>query len=86
MFVPATFLAALIMTILSTICWGSFANTYKLTKNYRFEIYYWDYAAGIFLISLVLAFTMGSTPNGALSFLANLRQAAPSNLAEALIG
>ncbi len=86
MFVPATFLAALIMTILSTICWGSFANTYKLTKNYRFEIYYWDYAAGIFLISLVLAFTMGSTPNGALSFLANLRQAAPSNLADALIG
>ena len=51
MFVPATFVAALVMTILSTICWGSFANTFKLTKNYRFELYYWDYAAGIFLIS-----------------------------------
>ncbi len=60
MFVPATFVTALIMTILSTICWGSFANTYKLTKNYRFELYYWDYAGGIVLISLVLAFTLGA--------------------------
>ena len=29
MFVPTTFHAALLMTILSTICWGSFANTFK---------------------------------------------------------
>jgi glucose uptake protein len=86
MFVPGTFLVALIMTIVSTICWGSFANTYKLTKNYRFEIYYWDYAAGIFLISLALAFTMGSTSGGELSFVANMQQAAASNIGEALIG
>ncbi len=72
MFVPATFAAALLMTILSTICWGSFANTFKLTKNYRFELYYWDYAAGIFLISLVLAFTMGSVGGGSTTFLANI--------------
>ena len=37
MFVPTTFAAALIMTVLSTICWGSFANTFKGTRNYRFE-------------------------------------------------
>jgi len=86
MFVPHTFETALILTILSTICWGSFANTYKLTKNYRFELYYWDYAAGIFLISLVLAFTMGSTPGGANSFLANLHSAAPLNLLYAALG
>ena len=43
MFVPASFATALLMTILCTCCWGSFANTFKLTKNYRFELYYWDY-------------------------------------------
>ena len=86
MFVPATFAAALVMTILSTICWGSFANTFKLTKNYRFELYYWDYAAGIFLISLVLALTMGSMRGGSTTFLANLREAAPINLLWAAVG
>lgn len=80
MFAPTTFAIALLMTILSTICWGSFANTYKLTKNYRFELFYWDYALGIFLASLVLALTMGSTAGGVTSFLANVHSAATSNL------
>src|SRR5712691_3609708 len=86
MFVPTTFAAALVMTILSTLCWGSFANTFKVTRNYRFELYYWDYAAGIFLISVVLAFTMGSARGGDTTFLANLGSAAPLNLAWAAIG
>jgi len=86
MFVPTTFAAALVMTILSTICWGSFANTFKLTKNYRFELYYWDYAIGIFAISLILALTMGSASGGPTAFLANLRSASPSNLLYAAIG
>lgn len=86
MFAPTTFVAALVMTIISTICWGSFANTFKLTKNYRFELYYWDYAAGIFLVSLILAFTMGSAGGGELSFVANLQSAAPMNLLYAAIG
>lgn len=86
MFAPTTFAAALVMTVLSTICWGSFANTFKLTKNYRFELYYWDYAAGIFLISLILAFTIGSMKGGDTAFLQNLHTAAPLNLAWAAIG
>ncbi len=86
MFVPTTFTAALVMTILSTICWGSFANTFKLTKNYRFELYYWDYAAGIFLISIVLALTMGTIPGGDSSFPANVQTAARANIVYAAIG
>src|SRR5438067_2481909 len=85
MFVPHTFQAALIMTILSTVCWGSFANTFKLTKNYRFELYYWDYAAGIFLISVALACTLGSTGSGE-TFVVNLHSAAGANLLYAAIG
>jgi len=86
MFIPATFAAALLMTVLSTCCWGSFANTFKVTKNYRFELYYWDYGVGIFLISLILAFTMGSINGGLTSFLPNLYQADGTNLLYAAIG
>lgn len=86
MFAPTNFTTALVMTALSTICWGSFANTFKVMKNYRFELYYWDYAIGIFLISLVLAFTMGSTGNSGMGFLANLQSAASMNLLLAAVG
>jgi glucose uptake protein len=80
MFIPHTFSVALLMMIASTICWGSWANTYKGVKNYRFELFYWDYAVGIFLISLLLAFTMGSTTNDATSFLNNVHSADGSNI------
>ena len=86
MFVPTSFAAALAMTILSTVCWGSFANTFKLTKNYRFENYYWDYAIGIVGISIVLALTMGSVGEDGSSFLANVQLAAAANLGYAAIG
>src|SRR5436305_3399433 len=86
MFIPASFAAALVMTILSTICWGSFANTYKLTKQYRFELYYWDYAFGIVAISLVLALTMGTLGSGGETFAQNLQSAAAMNLFFAALG
>src|SRR5690348_18259491 len=86
MFTPHSFSIALLMVITSTICWGSWANTFKGVKNYRFELFYWDYAVGIFLISLVLAFTMGSTANDANSFLNNVRGADGANIVYTLIG
>jgi glucose uptake protein len=86
MFVPTTFSVALLMTILSTVCWGSFANTFKGTKNYRFELYYWDYGLGIFLIAVVLALTMGSFAGGPTAFLANLHSADGINLFYAALG
>ncbi len=86
MFLPTTFGMALIMVILSTVCWGSWANGYKSTKGYRFEFFYWDFAFGIVIISLVLAFTLGSVHHDAQSFLANVRSADTSNIVYALIG
>src|ERR1700677_3623013 len=86
MFVPTTFAVALVMTIVSTICWGSFSNTFKGTKNYRFELYYWDYGLGIFLIALVLAFTMGSYQGGPTAFVANVHSADYLNLGYAALG
>jgi len=74
------------MTVLSTVCWGSFANTFKVTRNYRFDLYYWDYGLGIFLISLVLALTMGSFHGGPTAFLANVHTADNINLFYAALG
>lgn len=86
MFLPHTFEIALIMMIASTICWGSWANTYKLTKNYRFELAYWDFALGVLIISLVFAWTMGSTSGGELSFTHNVASASTINMVYAAIG
>ncbi len=86
MFTPNSLSIALLMMITSAICWGSWANTYKGVKNYRFELFYWDYAIGIFLISLVLALTMGSTGHDASSFLNNVHSADASNIVSTLVG
>ena len=86
MFTPTTLGIALLMMITSAICWGSWANTFKGVKNYRFELFYWDYAVGIFLISLMLALTMGSTGNNADSFLNNVHSADSSNIVSTMIG
>lgn len=86
MFTPSSLTIALLMTITSAICWGSWANTFKGVKNYRFELFYWDYAIGIFLISLVLAFTMGSSGHDANSFVNNVQAADTSNIVSTLVG
>lgn len=86
MFVPVTFSVALIMMITSTICWGSWANTYKATRNFRFELFYWDYCVGIVVISLLCAFTMGSTNHGEFSFLSNVYSASWQNIGYSALG
>jgi glucose uptake protein len=86
MFTPQTFPLALVMMITSAICWGSWANTYKGVKNYRFELFYWDYAVGIFVTSLIFAFTLGSTGHDATSFLSNVQAADASNIFWTMVG
>jgi glucose uptake protein len=87
MFTPHSLGIALFMMITSAICWGSWANTYKGVKNYRFELFYWDYAIGIFVVSVLLAFTMGSTGNNtADSFLNNVHAADTNNIVSTMVG
>ena len=74
------------MTIASTLCWGSWANTYKLTRGYRFELFYWDYAVGIVLVSLVWALTLGSMGTSGAGFVENVGTADAGNILSALVG
>jgi glucose uptake protein len=88
MFTPQTFTVALIMTIVSAVCWGSWANTYKLTRRYRFELFYWDYAIGIVVAALAWALTLGSLwPSGSGErFIVNATTADTGNIVAALAG
>jgi glucose uptake protein len=60
MFLPQTYLAALALMLLSMLCWGSWANTLKLTPGYRFQLFYWDYAFGLFIAAMFLGLTAGT--------------------------
>lgn len=86
MFTPHSLTIALLMMITSAVCWGSWANTFKGVKSFRFELFYWDYAIGIFLISLILGHTMGSTGNDASSLMNNIHAANSSNVIWTMIG
>ena len=78
---------AVAMCIATMLCWGSWANTQKLaSKEWRFQLYYWDYALGVFLLSLLLAFTLGSSGSDGRGFIADLRQADPAWLRSAFLG
>jgi len=86
MYTPDSLGIALFMMITSAICWGSWANTYKGVKNYRFELFYWDYAVGIFVISLILGHTMGMTGGHGVGLRENIHAAAGSDMLFAMLG
>ena len=52
MYQPEAYAVALVFMITSMICWGSWANTMKLTAGYAFQLFYWDYVIGVILGSL----------------------------------
>src|SRR6267154_6382652 len=73
--------------VITMLCWGSWANTQKLaSRQWPFQLFYWDYAIGVLLLSLVLAFTLGSTGKGGRQFVADLAQADPKWVGSAFLG
>jgi glucose uptake protein len=82
-----SYFLSVILCIITMLCWGSWANTQKMaSKKWAFQLFYWDYALGVLLLSLVLAFTIGSTGQGERSFIPDLLQADGSALRSAFIG
>ena len=87
MIVIESYFVALIMCFVTMLCWGSWANTQKLaTKEWRFQLFYWDYSIGVLLLALILAFTMGSIGDEGRSFIIDLGQANSSALLSAFTG
>jgi len=78
---------AVAMCVVTMLCWGSWANTQKLaSKEWKFQLFYWDYCIGVVLLSLIAALTMGSMGSIGRGFLTDLKQAAGAALAFAFLG
>jgi len=78
---------AVILSFATMLCWGSWANTQKLaSKEWRFQLFYWDYALGVLLVALLLAFTLGSIGSTGRSFLIDFGQASRESVGSALLG
>jgi glucose uptake protein len=87
MLIVESYPLAVAMCIVTMLCWGSWANTQKLaSQQWRFQLFYWDYAFGVFLLALALAVTLGSHGHGGRAFLADLAQADRRWLTSAFCG
>jgi glucose uptake protein len=91
--IPTTYETTLALTILTMLCWGSWANTTKMAKGYRFELFYFDYSIAVFLASTIAALTFGmmdvssgDSQTMALTFTDNLATTFKINIAYAMIG
>lgn len=87
MFIVESYPMAVLFCVVTMICWGSWANTQKIVQDrWRFELFYWDYAVGIFLIAIIGAMTMGSSGTMGRGFVDDFLQADSGNIINALIG
>jgi glucose uptake protein len=87
MVIIQSYFVAVLMCVITMLCWGSWANTQKMaSRKWAFQLFYWDYALGVLVLSLILAFTMGSLGEGGRSFLVDLGQAEGSAIGSAFLG
>ena len=91
--IPTSYETTLALTILTMLCWGSWANTTKMAKGYRFELFYFDYSIAVFLCATIAALTLGMMDGGAsdsqvlaLNFVDNLSTTFKINIVYALVG
>jgi glucose uptake protein len=68
---------AILLCVVTMLCWGSWANTQKLAgkDKWAFPLFYWDYAVATVLTSLLFAHTLGSFGTAGMGARANLHQA-----------
>ena len=87
MVIVTSYAVAVLMCVITMLCWGSWANTQKLaSRQWRFQLFYWDYCLGVLLFMVVLALSLGSFGPAGRSFFADLRQASSASVGNALLG
>ncbi|MDL2247304.1 GRP family sugar transporter [Bacteroides sp. OttesenSCG-928-J23] len=87
MFIVDNYALAIVFCFITMICWGSWGNSQKLaSKNWRYELFYWDYTIGIVLFAILLVFTLGSMGHSGRSFLEDIGQVEGKHVISALIG
>lgn len=87
MFIVSSYTLAVVLCVVTMLCWGSWGNTQKLAgKTWRYELFYWDYVIGILLFSLLIGFTLGSIGEGGRSFVTDLKQVSGASVLSAVAG
>ena len=87
MFVVESYSVAVVMCIITMLCWGSWANTQKLaSKEWRYQLFYWDYCLGVLILTVLFAVTLGNTGSGGRGFFQDVSQASPGYVGYALLG
>lgn len=86
MTLPHTYGMALMLTILTMLCWGSWANVLKLAKGWRFELLYYDYSIGVALGAALAGLTFGTWGSDGLPFIKDLAHAGAVNILCGFLG
>ena len=87
MFIVNSYLLAVVLCVVTMICWGSWGNTQKLAaRSWRYELYYWDYVIGILFFSVLMGLTLGSIGSEGRSFVPDLCQVSGAAIVSAIIG
>jgi glucose uptake protein len=86
MTLPHTYLAALLLTILSMVCWGSWANTFKLAGKWRFELFYFDFAIGVMVAALLYSYTFGNLGFDGFLFMDDLMHTGRRQMFDGFVG
>ena len=78
---------AIVLCVVTMLCWGSWANTQKAAgKDWRFELFYWDYVFGVVILAVISAFTLGSFGESGRGFVEDIIQARLDLICSALLG
>jgi glucose uptake protein len=75
MILPQSYPSVLFLMVLSLLCLGSWASGYKFAGKWRFELFYFDFAVGLLLASVIAAFTVGNLGFDGFNFLDDLQHA-----------
>lgn len=87
MFIVQSYTLAVVFCFITMLCWGSWGNTQKLaSKNWRYELFYWDYVIGMVLFAFLLGITMGSIGTEGRPFFQDLAQADAANIGSVILG
>src|SRR5262245_47973233 len=78
---------AVVLCLVTMLCWGSWANTQTLASgDWPFQLFYWDYAIGVVLFALILGHTAGSMGDAGRPLRVDLHQAANGPALSAFVG
>jgi len=80
MTLPHLYGTTLALTILTMLCWGSWANVLKIAKGWRFELLYYDYSIGVALAAGLAGLTFGTWGSDGIGFTADLARAGAINI------